>query len=80
MFEPYDRDGDPFNFSVAELIEIQRLFQNVAEDFLPFDVNVTTKDPGLAALTKSNSNDHVCIRSVLTILKVVRQGSVAWHF
>lgn len=70
MFEPYDRDGDPFNFSVAELIEIQRLFQNVAEDFLPFDVNVTTKDPGLAALTKSNSNDQTFgIRSVHTQAK-----------
>ncbi len=67
MFEPYDRDGDPFTFSVAELIELQRLYQNVVEDFLPFDVNVTTKDPGLAALTKSGPSDQTYgIRSVHT--------------
>ena len=51
-FPAWNRDGSA-SFSSAELIEIQRQFQNVAEDFAPFDVNVTTKDPGIAALTKS---------------------------
>ncbi len=57
VFPMYDRDGDNTTFNTAELIEIQKIFQNVAEDFLPFDVNVTTTDPGLAALTRSSPND-----------------------
>lgn len=56
-FEPYDRDGDPSTFTDAELIEIQKIFQNVAEDFAPFDVNVTTVDPGLDALTRVGGSD-----------------------
>ena len=56
LFPAWNRDGST-SFSSAELIEIQRQFQNVAEDFAPFDVNVTTKDPGVAALTKSSFFD-----------------------
>lgn len=67
VFPAYDRDGDPSQFSDDELIEIQRIFQNVAEDFLPFNVNVTTTFPGLDALTKSGPNDQTWgIRSVHT--------------
>ena len=57
VFPSFDRDGDSSTFSDSELIEIQKQFQNVAEDFLPFDVNVTTLDPGVEALRKSNNAD-----------------------
>ena len=57
-FPAWNRDGNSGNFSNAELIEIQSQFQNVAEDFAPFDVNVTTKDPGVAALTRSSVFDQ----------------------
>jgi hypothetical protein len=36
---PYDRDGDP-GFSNAELTNIQEIWQNVSEDYAPFDVDV----------------------------------------
>ncbi len=58
VFDAFDRDGDVNSFSNAELIEIQKQFQNVAEDFLPFDVNVTTRDFGAARLIKSNAADQ----------------------
>ncbi|REJ89864.1 MAG: hypothetical protein DWQ34_18445, partial [Planctomycetota bacterium] len=45
------------SFSDNELARIQRIWQRVAEDFLPFDVNVTTEDPGTAALTRSGAGD-----------------------
>lgn len=57
-FPAWNRDGNVNSFGNAELIEIQRQFQNVAEDFAPFDVNVTTKDPGSAALIKSSFSDR----------------------
>ena len=48
----YNFDGDPANFSDAERTEIYGVWQRVAEDYAPFDVNVTTKDPGHGPGTK----------------------------
>ncbi|MEX0725428.1 MAG: Calx-beta domain-containing protein [Planctomycetaceae bacterium] len=53
----YDFDGNTASFSTAELQRIQAIWARVAEDFLPFDVNVTTEDPGSAALIKSGAGD-----------------------
>lgn len=53
----YDVDGDTISFSDQELERIQYIFQFVSEDFIPFDVNVTTEDPGTGALTKDGSGD-----------------------
>ena len=53
----YDTDGNPASFSTAELQNIFNIWQRVAEDYAPFDVDVTTEDPGLAALIKSGSGD-----------------------
>lgn len=43
--EPYDTDGRPRSFSSAEQDVIRRVFVQVAEDYAPFDVNVTTVPP-----------------------------------
>lgn len=67
QFPAFDLDGNPDDFSDAELVEIQLQFQNVAEDYLPFDVNVTTRDPGVAALTRNGGSDSTWgIRAVNT--------------
>jgi hypothetical protein len=39
-------DGDPATFSDGELDTIRGAWARVAEDFAPFDLNVTTVDPG----------------------------------
>ena len=39
------------------LTEIQRIWQRVAEDFAPFNVNVTTQDPGSENLRKFGTGD-----------------------
>ncbi|WP_286194529.1 zinc-dependent metalloprotease family protein, partial [Synechococcus sp. CCY 0621] len=39
------------------LTEIQRIWQRVAEDFSPFNVNVTTQDPGTENLRKVGTGD-----------------------
>jgi hypothetical protein len=44
-------------FSDAELERIQLIWQRVSEDFAPFNVNVTTQDPGTAAIVKSGTGD-----------------------
>ncbi|OVE81772.1 hypothetical protein BVY04_02545 [bacterium M21] len=42
---PYDRDGDETTFSDSEQSEIREIFARVAEDYAPFDVDVTTEEP-----------------------------------
>ncbi len=54
---PFDLDGDPSSFSQIELERILISWQETAEDFAPFDVNVTTRDPGLDALVDSGGGD-----------------------
>ncbi len=63
---PYDIDGNTASFSVAELDRIQYIWQRVVEDFAPFNVDVTTEDPGVEALRRANTSDlnygvRVCI-------------------
>jgi PKD repeat protein len=62
----YDTDGDPASFSSTELANVQEIWQRVAEDYAPFDVDVTTQDPGVEALRKTSDTDdsygiRVCI-------------------
>ena len=57
VFPPFDRDGNPGSFSDAELAEIIGHWEQVAEDFAPFDVNVTTQDPGVEALRRTGGGD-----------------------
>jgi PKD repeat protein len=62
---PFDLDGLPYSFTTAELQRIQAIWQRVAEDYAPFDVNVTTEAPGADALTRSSSTDQVFGTTVL---------------
>jgi hypothetical protein len=41
----FDRDGDPTTFSESEISTITNIWSRVAEDFAPFNVNVTTVEP-----------------------------------
>ena len=55
------------SFNEAELLAIQQIWQRIAEFFSPFNINVTTQDPGAAALTYSGSGDNAYgIRVVIT--------------
>ncbi len=54
----YNTSGDA-SFTNAEQDVIQSVWQRVAEDYAPFDVDVTTEDPGDAAITRSGSGDTV---------------------
>jgi len=60
----YDTDGDATTFSTSELSSIQEIFSRVSEKFSPFNVDVTTVNPG--NLTNKLS------------LKVVVGGDGAW--
>ncbi|HEY7090650.1 MAG TPA: hypothetical protein VH518_21305 [Tepidisphaeraceae bacterium] len=54
----YTIDADANNFSAAELDEINQIWQYVAEKFSPFNINVTTVDPG-------NRSDNVTVQAIV---------------
>ncbi len=62
---PYDIDNNEGNLSEQELINIQKIWSAVAEDFLPFNINVTTEKPPEGALTKESESDDTWGISVL---------------
>ena len=53
----YDTDDDTSTFSASELSDIWETWQSVAEDFSPFDINVTTLLPSQNQLTKTGAFD-----------------------
>jgi SdrD B-like domain/Calx-beta domain/Metallo-peptidase family M12B Reprolysin-like len=54
----YDTDGNVASFSNTELETIQRIWQAVAEDFAPFDINVTTEEPNIEDLRNTGNGDE----------------------
>ena len=52
----YSLDDDPA-FSDVELEQIQNVWKRVSEDFAPFDINVTTQNPGSDGIDRSSSSD-----------------------
>jgi len=60
----YDQDGDATTFSAGELANIQVIWARVSEAYSPWNINVTTVDPG-------NLNDGQTV-------KVVVGGSGTW--
>ncbi|NEO72754.1 zinc-dependent metalloprotease family protein [Moorena sp. SIO3H5] len=69
----YDTDGNTSNFSTAETETIWRIWQRVAEDFSPFDVNVTTAQPSDHQLKKTSDSDSQWG------IRVVIGGDGSWY-
>ncbi|MFO0944027.1 MAG: cadherin domain-containing protein [Pirellulales bacterium] len=64
----WDPDNNGAAFTNNELLRIQGAWQRVAADYAPFDVDVTTEDPGEAALVNTGSaDDQWGIRVVITL-------------
>ncbi len=43
--KPYDIDGNPGSFSSEERARIGEIWHRIAEDYAPFDIDVTTEEP-----------------------------------
>jgi len=54
---PFNFEGSDSTFTNNELFRIQRIWERVAEDFLPFNVNVTTQEPPVSSLIRSGGLD-----------------------
>lgn len=42
----FDQDGNPNDFAASELAAIDEIWRRVSEDYAPFNIDVTTIDPG----------------------------------
>lgn len=56
-YPPWNFEGDDTTFSDTELTIIQLTWKSVSEDYLPFDLDVTTEFPGLDALQNTGGSD-----------------------
>ena len=76
---PLNYDSDPASFSQAERVAIGRVWSAVAEDFAPWDVDVTTQEPDVEDLKKtSNTDTRYGVRIVMTPTAFMNAGGVAF--
>jgi PKD repeat protein len=61
----WNTDGDPLAFGDAECAAIQQIWQRVAEDYLPFNVDVTTEPPAAERITRFDDSDQYYGMAVL---------------
>ena len=54
---PYDMDGAPTTFNAAELANIASIWRRIAEDYAPFNVDITTQEP----TTLTNTTGRILI-------------------
>jgi hypothetical protein len=82
----WDPRDDGATFDDHERAGIQEVWARVAEDFAPFDIDVTTQDPGAAALTRTGAADldygtHLVVTdsdSAWNALCARNCGGIAW--
>ncbi|MEV0282517.1 zinc-dependent metalloprotease family protein [Kribbella sp. NPDC050820] len=55
---PYDTNGSTSTWSTAEQDVVRDVWARVAEDYAPFDVDVTTQEPAASAITRSGGSDQ----------------------
>jgi alpha-tubulin suppressor-like RCC1 family protein len=73
LAKAYDTDANPTTFSDAEQAAILNIWRRVAEDFRPFDVDVTTEEPAVftnqtlrALITHGTDGNGVALPSSAT--------------
>ena len=65
--DPYSSDADGTTFTSSELANIQSVWRRVAEDYAPFNVDVTTEEPTAANLSRDTTTDvNYGARAVIT--------------
>ncbi|MCW2857987.1 MAG: hypothetical protein JWR52_3602 [Marmoricola sp.] len=78
----FSLDSDPSTYTPAEVSYIQTVWKIVSEKYSPYDVDVTTIDPGTAGYSRSTSadanyGDHVVITDDPTPVNDICSGQCA---
>ncbi|PUA79942.1 Ig-like domain-containing protein [Nocardioides currus] len=72
----WDPAGNGPSFTDAELAQVQTVWKIVAEDYAPFDVDVTTADPGPEAINRSSAADLQYGSHVVVTPSVATQDAI----
>lgn len=78
---PYDLGGNPAVFDNNERTNIISIWNRVSEDFIPFDIDVTTEPPSTDALLRTSTADNTYgTRVVITKSGIINRagGGVAY--
>ena len=59
VYGAYDTDGNPNVFGAAEKVQIEQTWRRVAEDYAPFNVDVTTQEPAPGKIDRESNADLV---------------------
>lgn len=66
QYKAFSIDNDPTTFNDAERRVIHQIWRRVAEDYAPFDIDVTTEDPGVNAIIDNGFGDpQVGVRALI---------------
>jgi len=71
---PYDLTGNPDDFDNSERSNIISIWNRVSEDFIPFDVDVTTEPPSNDALMRTSAADSTYGTRVVITKSVINCG------
>ncbi len=74
---PYDTDGNTSSLTTTEANNIYQIWQRVAEDYAPFNLDVTTESPGSFS---SNQAMEVCIGGSWSLWYGSSAGGVAYLY
>ena len=69
----YDLDGNPAAFNNSELSNIISMWHRVSEDYIAFDVDVTTEAPSTDALVRTSSAD----KTYGTRVVITKSGTIS---
>jgi hypothetical protein len=58
FYTGFTLDSDPTTFTSAEKAYVEQVWRIVSEKYAPFDVDVTTQDPGAAGYNRAGSSDQ----------------------
>lgn len=76
---PYNNDGNAASFSAGELSNIRNIWTRTAEKFAPYNVNVTTVDPAVAAgQAGSDFTRQAYYETVPRFMHTVVGGNGSW--
>ncbi len=76
FYPAWDPDANGATFTDLELEHIQTIWQRVAEDYAPFDVDVTTQDPGDAGIIRANASDQEYGTRALVTPSTIAEGAI----
>jgi hypothetical protein len=76
---PFNRDSDPDTFTQDEVDRIAEAWRRVAEDFAPFDVDVTTEEPPYTTLSDGERYYGPTTGHALVTNRIDRFGNAAYN-